>query len=150
MAQLADTTPLAVPKDSAVKPDRMLKHAVLLFAVFIALVPTIYMMMTALKSDDEYTFNKIGFPHALVFDHFDVVLFNSPFFQWMGNSAILAGGSVLLSTVVSCLGSYAIARMQFWGRQLLFSISVALMAIPPVVMVVPLFVLYTRLELMPS
>jgi ABC-type glycerol-3-phosphate transport system permease component len=143
----AETASLAVPKETALRPDAFLKHAVLLFAVFIALVPTIYMIMTALKSDDEYTFNKIGFPHALVLDHFDIVLFQSPFFQWMGNSAILAGGSVLLSTVVSCLGSYAIARMQFRGRQLLFSISVALMAIPPVVMVVPLFVLYTRLDL---
>ena len=70
----------------------MLKHGVLLIAGFIALVPTIFMVMTALKSDDEYTFNKVGFPHALVFDHFDVVLFESPFFNWMGNSAILAGG----------------------------------------------------------
>jgi raffinose/stachyose/melibiose transport system permease protein len=147
MAQAVDTAPLTVPKEPPVRPDAALKHAILLIAVFIALVPTFYMMMTALKSDDEYTFNKIGFPHALVLDHFDVVLFQSPFFHWMANSAILAGGSVLLSTVVSCLGSYAIARMQFRGRQLLFSISVALMAIPPVVMVVPLFVLYTRLEL---
>src|SRR3954462_1523172 len=120
MAEVADTAPLIVPKEAAVKPDAMVKHAVLLIAVFIALVPTIYMVMTALKSDDEYTFNKIGFPHALVLDHFDVVFFQSPFFQWMGNSAILAVGSVVLSTVVSCLGSYAIARMQFPGRQLLF------------------------------
>jgi ABC-type glycerol-3-phosphate transport system permease component len=147
VAQVSDAAVLVVPKDAPVKPDLLLKHGVLLLAVFIALVPTIFMVMTALKSDDEYTFNKIGFPHALVFDHFDVVLFESPFFAWMGNSAILAGGSVLLSTAVSCLGSYAIARMQFPGRQLLFSVSVALMAIPPVVMIVPLFVLYTRLDL---
>ena len=147
MAQGSDAAVLVARKDATVKPDLLLKHGVLLLAVFIALVPTIFMVMTALKSDDEYTFNKIGFPHALVFDHFDVVLFESPFFAWMGNSAILAGGSVLLSTVVSCLGSYAIARMQFPGRQLLFSVSVALMAIPPVVMIVPLFVLYTRLDL---
>jgi raffinose/stachyose/melibiose transport system permease protein len=147
MVEATDTRPLILPKEPPLKPDTVVKHAVLLIAVLIALVPTFYMMMTALKSDDEYTFNKIGLPHALVFDHFDVVLFQSPFFQWMANSAILAGGSVILSTVVSCLGSYAIARMQFRGRQVLFSISVALMAIPPVVMVVPLFVLYTRLEL---
>jgi len=138
---------VAVPRDSRIKPDQMLKHAILLFAVFIALVPSIFMILTSLKSDDEYTFNKVGFPHSLVFDHFNVVLFDSPFFAWMGNSAILAGGAVFLSTIVSCLGAYAIARMEFRGRQALFSTSVALMAVPPVVMIVPLFVLYTRLEL---
>src|SRR5882724_6877247 len=98
MVPTSDTTALAIPRDSMLKPGEALKHAILLLAVFLALVPTIFMIMTALKSDDEYTFNKIGFPHALVLDHFDVVLFQSPFFAWMGNSAILAGGSVLLST----------------------------------------------------
>ena len=139
--------PAEPPRPALIGFDTVLKQIVLLIAVFIALVPTIFMIMTALKSDDEYTFNKVGFPHALVFDHFNVVLFESPFFAWMLNSAILAGGSVLLSSAVSCLGAYAIARMQFKGRNLLFSISVALMAIPPVVMIVPLFVLYSRIGL---
>jgi ABC-type glycerol-3-phosphate transport system permease component len=129
------------------KLDQALKHAILLLAIFVALVPTIFMILTALKSEDEYTFDKIGFPQPLVLDQFETVLFHSPFFQWMGNSAILAACSVALSTVVSCLGAYAIARMEFRGRSLLFSISTALMAIPPVVMIVPLFVLYTRLHL---
>ncbi|GAB2175945.1 carbohydrate ABC transporter permease [Dongia sp. agr-C8] len=137
----------APPAPALVGVDTVLKQVVLLIAVFIALVPTIFMIMTALKSDEEYTFNKVGFPQALVFDHFNMVLFDSPFFHWMLNSAILAGGSVLLSSAVSCLGAYAIARMQFKGRNLLFSISVALMAIPPVVMIVPLFVLYSRIGL---
>jgi ABC-type glycerol-3-phosphate transport system permease component len=129
------------------KADHPLKHAILLFAVFVALVPTIFMVLTALKSDEEYTFNKVGLPHPVVLDQFESVLFQSPFFHWMGNSVILAAGAVALSTLVSCLGAYAIARMEFRGRSLLFSVSTALMAVPPVVMIVPLFVLYTRLHL---
>jgi ABC-type glycerol-3-phosphate transport system permease component len=129
------------------KPDHALKHATLLAATFIALVPTIFMIVTALKSDEEYTFNKVGFPQALVFDNFETVLFESPFFSWMGNSLILAAGAVLLSTAVSTLGAFAIARMEFKGRSLLFSVCTALMAVPPVVMIVPLFVVYTRLHL---
>ena len=65
----------------------------------------------------------------------------------MMNSAILVAGAVLISTFVSCLAAYAIARTQFRGRQTLFAISTALMAVPPVVMIVPLFVLYTKLDL---
>jgi raffinose/stachyose/melibiose transport system permease protein len=129
------------------KPDNALKHAILLFAVFLALVPSVFMVLTALKSEEEYTFNKVGLPQTVVFDHFENVLFGSPFFAWMANSVILAAGAVVLSTVVSCLGAYAIARMEFKGRGLLFSVSTALMAIPPVVMIVPLFVLYTQLQL---
>jgi ABC-type glycerol-3-phosphate transport system permease component len=130
-----------------VKPDQVLKHGILVTATLIALFPTLFMILTSLKSDDEYTFNKVGWPQHIVLDHFRGVLFESDFIDWMVNSVILAAGAVGLSTVVSCLGAYAIARMQFRGRGLLFSVSTSLMAIPPVVMIVPLFVLYTQLAL---
>ena len=136
-----------IARNQPMKPDHPVKHAILLLAVFLALVPSIFMVMTSLKSEDEYTFNKVGFPKTIVWDHFEIVLFDSPFFVWMANSIVLAVGAVLLSTAVSCLGAYAIARMTFKGRGILFSISTALMAVPPVVMIVPLFVLYTQLQL---
>jgi ABC-type glycerol-3-phosphate transport system permease component len=130
-----------------VKADQALKHGILIVATVIALAPTLFMILTSVKSQDEYTFNKVGLPQNMVLDHFRMVLFESDFIGWMANSIILAVGAVALSTVVSCLGAYAIARMRFPGRGLLFSISTSLMAIPPVVMIVPLFVLYTQLRL---
>ncbi len=131
----------------AMKPDSALKHAILLLATLLALVPSVFMVLTALKSQEEYTVNKVGPPHAPVLDHFRDLILHSPLFAWMGNSVILATGAVLVGTAVSCLGAYAIARMRFKGRSLLFSVSAALMAVPPVVMIVPLFVLYTQLDL---
>jgi ABC-type glycerol-3-phosphate transport system permease component len=129
------------------RADLFLKHGILLFATLLALVPTLFMILTALKSQDEYTFNKVGLPATLVLENFRAVVFDNDIFAWMANSAILAGGAVLLSTAVSCLGAYAIARMEFPGRMLLLAVNTALMAVPPVVMIVPLFVLYTRLDL---
>ena len=75
---------------SKARPDNALKHGILLLATFLALVPSIFMILTSLKSQDEYTFNKVGLPQALVLDHFKSILFDSPLFAWMGNSAILA------------------------------------------------------------
>lgn len=124
-----------------------LKQAVLLIASFIALVPTFYMIMTALKSEEEYAIDKLGLPDAPILDNFRAVLVDSPFLAWMINSFILVVGSVALSIVVSCLAAYAIARMEFRGRDTLLALSTSLMAVPPVVMIVPLFVLYTQLDL---
>jgi raffinose/stachyose/melibiose transport system permease protein len=124
-----------------------LKHAVLVVACILALVPTLFMISASLKSQDEYAVDKVGLPDVVVFENFRSVIFDSPFFSWMVNSAILVIGAVLLSAAVSCLAAFAIARMEFKGRDTLFSISTALMAVPPVVMIVPLFVLYTQLSL---
>ena len=129
------------------RPGDTLRHAVLLFASFLALVPTLYMVMTALKSDEEYAIDKLGLPDQLVLENFRSVLVDSPFLYWMVNSSILVAGAVLLSTAVSILGAYAIACMEFKGRDVLLAVSTSLMAVPPVVMIVPLFVLYTRLDL---
>ena len=129
------------------RPDQALKHSILIAATLIALAPTVFMIITSLKTPQEYTFNKVGLPDSPVLEHFDTVLFNSAFLGWMVNSGILVIGAVALSTIVSCLGAYAIARMKFFGRGALFAVSTALMAVPPVVMIVPLFVLYTQLSL---
>jgi ABC-type glycerol-3-phosphate transport system permease component len=123
------------------------RHAILLLACFVALVPTIYMIATALKSNEEYQRNSTGFPDTPVLDQFKAALLDNPFLNWMANSAILVVGAVLLSAVVSCLGAYAIGRLRFRGRDSLFAVSTSLMAVPPVVMIVPLFVLYTQLSL---
>jgi ABC-type glycerol-3-phosphate transport system permease component len=105
------------------------------------------MLVTALKSQDEYQADKTGLPDAPVLDHFRQILFDTPVFLWMANSLILVAGSVVLSLAVSCLAAYAIARMEFRGRDALFTLSTALMAVPPVVLIVPLFVLYSQIGL---
>jgi raffinose/stachyose/melibiose transport system permease protein len=130
---------------AALQPGNLLKQAVLLLASVLALVPTLYMVVTALKSDEEYAIDKLGFPKAPVLENFRSVLVDSPFLHWMLNSAVLVAGSVILSTAISVLGAYAIATMRFRGRGTLLAVSTSLMAVPPVVMIVPLFVLYTRL-----
>ncbi len=132
---------------AALQPGNAVKQLVLLLAAVLALVPTIYMVVTALKSDEEYAIDKLGFPHAPVLENFRSVLVDSPFVYWMLNSAILVAGAVLLSTTISVLGAYAIATMPFRGRDTLLTVSTSLMAVPPVVMIVPLFVLYTRLNM---
>jgi raffinose/stachyose/melibiose transport system permease protein len=129
------------------RSGNLIRHAVLLFAAFLALVPTIYMIMTALKSDEEYAADKLGLPDQLVLENFRAVLVDSPFLSWMVNSSILVAGAVLLSTAISVLAAYAIATMSFKGRDTLLTVSTSLMAVPPVVMIVPLFVLYTRLDM---
>ena len=122
-----------------------LKQGVLMLSAFMALVPTLFMIMTALKSDEEYAIDKLGFPNVPVIENFRAVLLDSPFLSWMANSIIMVMGAVLLSTVISCLAAYAIACMEFKGRHTLLALSTSLMAVPPVVMIVPLFVLYSQL-----
>jgi raffinose/stachyose/melibiose transport system permease protein len=67
--------------------------------------------------------------------------------QWMLNSVIVTAVSVLAATAASVLAAYALARMRFPGRDTILSAIVSLMVVPPVVLVVPLFLLMVRVGL---
>jgi ABC-type glycerol-3-phosphate transport system permease component len=126
----------------------LMLYAVLLVASAIALVPAYFMVISSVKTKDAYLADRVGFPSQIVPDSYNEVLANHPFFLWMGNSALISIGSVLVSTMIAATGAFAIARMQFRGREALLAISTSLMAVPPVVMVVPLFVLFSQIGLL--
>jgi len=123
------------------------KQAVMWLAAAVILLPGYFLLITPLKSQTNYSLSKLGFPNPIVFDNFVTALRGGRFFLWFGNSIIMAVGGVLLSTFVSTLAAFAMARMEFRGRNLLLSISNALMVLPPVVMIIPMFLFLSGLHL---
>ncbi len=117
------------------------RHAALVFATFLVLAPLLFAILTSLKTLNNYGLDKLGFPAPVFWGNFPTALRGGRFFLWFLNSAILSFGSVILSTAVSALGAYAFARMEFRGRGALLAVVSSLMIIPPVVMLIPLFIL---------
>jgi len=116
------------------------RQAIVIAATLVVLFPIYFMLVSAFKSQSEYITNLWGLPQKFILDNFNTALAGGQFFRRFANSAILAVGSVALSTVLACLAAYPFARMKFPGKRFLFNLILSLMVIPPVVMVVPLFV----------
>ena len=120
----------------------------LLLAAFLALVPTLFMILTALKSDEEYAIDKLGLPDAPVLENFRAVLVDSPFLAWMVNSVHPRGRCrAALAPSSRCSAPMPSPAWSSRGGTRCWRVSTSLMAVPPVVMIVPLFVLYTQLGL---
>jgi ABC-type glycerol-3-phosphate transport system permease component len=105
------------------------------------------MTVSAFKSKSEYIADKWGFPATISWGNFVTALAGEKFFIRFANSAILTVGAVAASLVIACLAAYAFARMNFPGKKTLFNLILSLMVVPPVVMVVPLFVSMVRWDL---
>ena len=123
------------------------KHTFLIIGVVLVLMPLYFTLITAFKTQKNYSLDKSGFPNPVYTGNIETALRGGRFFMWFKNSVILSGGSVLLSTAVSALAAFAFARMRFRFRNTLLSIVTALMIIPPVVMLVPLFLLLTIMNI---
>jgi raffinose/stachyose/melibiose transport system permease protein len=116
-------------------------------ATLLSLFPVYFMTVSAFKTKAEYLANKWGLPPSLIFSNFNTALAGEKFFMRFANSAILTVGSVALSLIIACLAAYAFARSEFPGKRVLFNLILTLMVVPPVVMVVPLFVSMVRWDL---
>lgn len=125
----------------------LIRQVILLLATLLAFYPGFFMVTTAFKDRNQYLNNNYGLPWPLFLGNFTEALRGGKFFLWFANSAVFTLGAVILSTVIAALAAFAIARMRFRGRDALFSINVALLVVPPVVMLIPLFQLFTGLQL---
>src|SRR4029453_7712465 len=69
------------------------------------------------------------------------------FLVFLRNSATVALASVALTLLVSILGSYAIARLQFFGRRQVNFLFLSVYLFPAILLAIPLFVFFTRIGL---
>jgi ABC-type glycerol-3-phosphate transport system permease component len=127
-----------------------LRQLLLIIFSILALYPIYYMVVTAFKTRADWLHNQFGFPNPITFQNFADALSRGNIPVWFGNSVIVTIASILISTVVSALAAYSIARFRFAGRLIYFNSMIALMVVPPAVLILPLFVFMVRIGLINS
>ncbi len=100
--------------------------------------PFLWMVSTSLKyPEDVMTVDIEWLPPRITFDNYAKV-FEYPVLRWASNSLVQAGVSTTLSVLFGAMAGYALARMRFPGRNLLFGLFIASLMVPTEVSVVPL------------
>ena len=69
------------------------------------------------------------------------------FLSFMGNSAVLAVGTVILTLLITIPAAYAVSRLRFFGRRQISALFLAVYLFPSILLAVPLFVFFTRIGL---
>jgi ABC-type glycerol-3-phosphate transport system permease component len=118
------------------------KQVAMIFLTILILFPMFFIFNNALKTRDQYMANPLSLAASPTLANFVKIFQNPQLLTWFGNSLILTAVSVGLCTLISILAAYAFANMQFPGRDLLFNLITPLMVVPPIVMLIPLFVLF--------
>lgn len=70
--------------------------------------------------------------------------------QYVLNSVVVSGLTVLLTLVTTLFGGYAFARFNFPGKDLLFMVTLAILMVPYATLLIPLYVLLNALHLQNS
>lgn len=110
-------------------------------------LPLYFIVVNAFKQNQEYGRTPWALPAAPTLQAFETAFDRGDLLVWFGNSVIVTGASVLVVSLLAILTAYALSTMPFPGRALLKRLLVILMLMPPIVMVIPLFVLFINLGL---
>lgn len=130
-------------------PERLrlvVLYASLIGVALAMLFPLYWMLVTALTpSGKEFAYPPRVFPSLAAWSSFPAALTAKPFHLYFRNSLIIAVASTLGALLTESMAGHAFARLRFPGRDLFFSLCLALMMLPYVVTLIPRFVIFRHL-----
>lgn len=123
------------------------KYVGIVLIVVWGLAPFYWMIVTAFR-DLEYTFDNTPWPTHVTLDNFRTVFDTSTgntFGQALVNSTIIGVASTLVALVVGATCAYALARLEFRGKNAIVALILAASMFPGVALITPLFQLFRNI-----
>ena len=126
-----------------------LMYALLAGIAISMLLPLLWLISTSFKSGAENIFEipPRFWPQEPTFSNFVKVWQAEPFGRYFANSTLIAVITVVINLVFCSLAAYPLARLNFRGREVIFSLIVATILIPFQIVMIPLYILTVQLGL---
>lgn len=126
-------------------------YAVLTVIAIIYIAPFLIDVATSFKTDAEAARDPLSLvPQTWTTAAYERLFLNSDFPTWFANSAVVTVFVTMGRVFFNSLAGYALARLQFRGRGLVFAALVAVMAVPSVVLLIPKFLVINQLGIYDS
>jgi len=128
-----------------------LLYAMLAALAIVYIYPFLVQVATSFKTEQEAASNPISLlPQTFTMAAYERLFLNSDFPLWFANSAVVTILVTLGRVFFVSLAGYALARLTFRGRGVIFALVVAVMAVPAVVLLIPRFLVLNQLGMYDS
>jgi xylobiose transport system permease protein len=126
------------------RPNYAAGFAALVWLLIIG-IPLYALTTTAIQPQDKYTqTGPLGLPTSLTFANFTTVL-QSGFLGYIGNTVLVAAGTVAIVLVLCVPISYAVVRGQGFVSRGVFRLFLLGLAIPAQAVIIPLYLIINKL-----
>ncbi len=117
------------------------------FFVLFVLVPLYWVFVTSIKPSEDYlAVPPVWFPSAPTLNHYTAALFAYRGLTGLTNSLVVSASATVLSALLGTAMAYSLARFNTGGQHLSFWV-LSQRFLPPVAIVLPVFLLYRNLHL---
>jgi ABC-type glycerol-3-phosphate transport system permease component len=113
-----------------------------------SLGPLVFTLISSFKTmRDVLAFPPSLLPNPWIWSNYTDVLSNPYFLRWILNALIYAVGATILNVIFSSMAGYALARMRFPGRRIIFTVTLGIMMIPLAITLIPKFLVANTLHI---
>jgi multiple sugar transport system permease protein len=124
-------------------------HSLLIATAALFLAPVVFIALTALMTNKQALSSRL-WPEPFAWGNFIDVFETAPLWRWAFNSFLYASLGTLGLLVSSIPVAYAFSRLRWRGRDAVFLVVLVALMLPPQVTVVPLYVMWAKLDLVGS
>ncbi|MEU8660454.1 carbohydrate ABC transporter permease [Actinoplanes philippinensis] len=119
----------------------------LLLGAAYCLLPVLWVLIASSKSVGELFATFTLAPSTHLFDNLvDLANYRDGlYWRWMGNTVLYAGTGAAVSTLISAMAGYALAKFDFRGKSAVFNLILAGVLVPGVILAIPQYLLLAKL-----
>ena len=128
------------------------RHAMLLAGAAFILLPFLWMISTASKPQTEIFSTSIHFiPTTFaLWDNFVTAFGKANLWRFLINGVVVTTSIFALQVLIALPCAYALAKLRFAGREVLFALVLFCILIPPQATAIPVFLLFHKLGILDS
>jgi arabinogalactan oligomer / maltooligosaccharide transport system permease protein len=132
--------------------DTWWRHLIALIAAVISLFPVAYIISAAFNADNSLGGSSL-IPRHVTLDNFrslfgnqqhvtgHATFQNAHYLRWFANSMIVAGGTAILTVILSAMAAYAFSRFRFKGRRLSMLALLLVQMFPQLLAIVAIYLI---------
>ena len=150
-ATAADVVPRTLPPARR-RRQRMrttTAHALLIGFALMFMLPLVFVVLGSLMTNDQVLSSEF-WPRPFQWSNYPEVWHTIPMFSYAWNTVQISVMATIGIVVSSIPVAYALARMRWKGRQVVFVIVLSTLMLPYQVTVVPLYVWFSKIHWIPS
>jgi multiple sugar transport system permease protein len=138
-----DRVPVGGPTRGRVMLEWIGLHAYAVAALLFFVLPFVFVLLTSVMTDQQALTRDL-WPNTWEWSNFKTVWETPGFLTWWRNTLMYATLGTVLMLLSSIPVAYALARFRFRGRGFVMMVVIATMMLPPQVVIVPMYLVWSR------
>jgi raffinose/stachyose/melibiose transport system permease protein len=123
-------------------------YLVAIVALGLTVVPLLFVVVDGFRTNGDINNSPAGWPHPWVAGNYTSILGSAPFWEFLGNSALIATVATTMTLVLGSMAALALSQYEFRGREFFYTVFVSGFLFPIGVGALPLYLLLQRLGLL--